>query len=64
MFHKEDVRFPAEGSIELSAWLFVPERRATRLPAITMAWLRRHRISWPRTDGRSLCRGGVRGSGA
>jgi hypothetical protein len=37
MFHKEDVRFPAEGRIELSAWLFVPERRAARSPAITMA---------------------------
>jgi uncharacterized protein len=37
MFRKEDVRFPAEGGIELSAWLFVPERRAARLPAITMA---------------------------
>jgi dienelactone hydrolase len=37
MFHREDVRFPAEGDIELSAWLFVPERRASPLPAITMA---------------------------
>ena len=37
MFRKEDVRFPAEGGIELSAWLFVPEHRAARLPAITMA---------------------------
>jgi hypothetical protein len=27
MFHKEDVRFAAEGSIELSAWLFIPGRR-------------------------------------
>lgn len=25
MFKKHDVRFPAEGGIELSAWLFVPE---------------------------------------
>jgi cephalosporin-C deacetylase-like acetyl esterase len=37
VFHKEDVRFPAEGDIELSAWLFVPEHRAAHLPAITMA---------------------------
>jgi dienelactone hydrolase len=37
MIRKEDVRFPAEGGIELSAWLFIPERRATPLPAITMA---------------------------
>jgi dienelactone hydrolase len=37
MFRKQDVRFPAEGGIELSAWLFVPERQAGRLPAITMA---------------------------
>jgi hypothetical protein len=29
MFRKEDVHFPAEGGIELSAWLFVPEHRAT-----------------------------------
>jgi cephalosporin-C deacetylase-like acetyl esterase len=36
MFRKEDVRFPAAGGIELSAWLFVPERRATPLQAITM----------------------------
>ncbi len=37
MFRKEEVRFPAEGGIELSPWLFVPERWAARLPAITMA---------------------------
>jgi cephalosporin-C deacetylase-like acetyl esterase len=37
MFRKEDVHFPAEGGIELSAWLFVPERQVTLLPAITMA---------------------------
>jgi cephalosporin-C deacetylase-like acetyl esterase len=37
VFRKENVRFPAEGGIELSAWLFVPERRTARLPAITMA---------------------------
>lgn len=37
MFRKEDVRFPVEGGIELSAWLFVPEHRTSPLPAITMA---------------------------
>jgi dienelactone hydrolase len=37
MFRKEDVRFPAEGGIELLVWLFIPERRATPLSAITMA---------------------------
>jgi len=37
MFGKQDVRFPAEGGIELSAWLFTPERGGGRLPAITMA---------------------------
>jgi uncharacterized protein len=37
MFRKEDVRFPAEGGIGFSAWLFIPERRATPLPVITMA---------------------------
>jgi uncharacterized protein len=36
MFRKQDVRFPAEGGIELSAWPFVPEERTGRLPAITM----------------------------
>jgi hypothetical protein len=37
MFRKEDVRFPAEGGIELSAWLFIPDDRAVPRPAITMA---------------------------
>jgi uncharacterized protein len=37
MVHKEDVRFPAEGGVELSAWLLVPERQDIPLPAITMA---------------------------
>ncbi len=37
MFAKKDVRFPAEGGIELSAWLFLPEHPKGRLPAITMA---------------------------
>ena len=37
MFRKEDVRFPAEGGIELSAWLFTPENQDGPLPAITMA---------------------------
>ena len=30
MFRKEDVRFSAQGGIEFSAWLFVPERRAAQ----------------------------------
>jgi fermentation-respiration switch protein FrsA (DUF1100 family) len=37
MFQKHDIRFPVEGRIELSAWLFVPTPRTTRLPAVTMA---------------------------
>ena len=37
MFKKTVVPFPPEGGIELSAWLFVPDQQATRLPAITMA---------------------------
>ncbi|MFD1561716.1 alpha/beta hydrolase [Paraburkholderia silviterrae] len=37
MFRKADVRFPVEGGVELSAWLFIPEHQSTRLPAITMA---------------------------
>ena len=38
MVLKKEVRFPAEGGIELSAWMFVPERKAAaQLPAITMA---------------------------
>lgn len=36
MFRKLDVRFAAEGGIELSAWLYVPNRPGP-LPAITMA---------------------------
>ena len=36
-FRKQEVRFPAEGGIALSAWLFVPEHANGRLPAITMA---------------------------
>ena len=43
-----DVRFPAEGGIELSAWLFVPDHHAAS-----------HEISWYRTDGRSFCRNGI-----
>ena len=27
MFSKQDVRFPVEGGVELSAWLFVPDGR-------------------------------------
>jgi fermentation-respiration switch protein FrsA (DUF1100 family) len=37
MIRKEDVRFVAEGGIELSAWLFVPDHQDGPLPAITMA---------------------------
>lgn len=37
MFQKQDLRFPAEGGVDLSAWLFVPEHHTTPLPAITMA---------------------------
>lgn len=36
MFRKHNVRFPAEGGIEISAWLFVPEGRTSPLPGITM----------------------------
>jgi len=37
MFEKHDVRFPAEGGIELSAWLFLPGHRRGKLAGITMA---------------------------
>ncbi len=37
MFEKQDVSFPVEGGVDLSAWLFVPEHRTAPLPAITMA---------------------------
>lgn len=37
MITKEHVHFPAEGGIELSAWLFLPEGRDESLPGITMA---------------------------
>ncbi|RDK11685.1 alpha/beta hydrolase [Cupriavidus lacunae] len=37
MFEKKEVRFPAEGGVELSAWLFVPKHGNGPLPAITMA---------------------------
>ncbi|VIO68295.1 hypothetical protein CI1B_20510 [Bradyrhizobium ivorense] len=37
MFAKQDVRFPAEGGITLSSWLFLPTQNATRLPAVSMA---------------------------
>lgn len=36
MVSKLDVKFPAEGGIELGAWLFLPEGSGAR-PAITMA---------------------------
>jgi dienelactone hydrolase len=37
MFRKEEIRFPAEGGIELSAWLFLPGDQAVSRAAITMA---------------------------
>ncbi len=37
MFTKHDVSFPAEGGIELSAWLYLPDKANSKLPAITMA---------------------------
>jgi cephalosporin-C deacetylase-like acetyl esterase len=33
----DNVRFPTEGGIEISAWLLVPEGQAAPLSAITMA---------------------------
>ena len=37
MFRKHNVGFPAEGRIEISAWLLVPEGQAAPLSAITTA---------------------------
>jgi dienelactone hydrolase len=37
MFDKQTLTFPAEGGIELTAWLFLPTQRTQPLPAITMA---------------------------
>ncbi|MEX3786459.1 alpha/beta hydrolase [Paraburkholderia sp. BR14374] len=37
MIEKRDVKFFVEGGVELSAWLFVPERQNGPMPAITMA---------------------------
>src|ERR1700739_3745472 len=37
MFRKHNVRFPAEGGIEISAWLFVPEGQTPPLRPTTMA---------------------------
>jgi hypothetical protein len=37
VFEKTVVHFPAEGGIELSAWLFVPDNQAGPYAAITMA---------------------------
>jgi uncharacterized protein len=36
-FTKQDVRFPAEGGVELSAWLFLPEGSSAPVPGISMA---------------------------
>ena len=47
MVAQHEVRIPAEGGIELAAWLFVPEGRGPH-PAITMAHgfagVRQHRL--------------------
>lgn len=37
MFTKHHVSFPAEGGIDLSAWLYLPDERAGKLRGITMA---------------------------
>lgn len=37
MFSKQTVTFAAEGGIELSAWLFLPDKPNISLPAVTMA---------------------------
>jgi fermentation-respiration switch protein FrsA (DUF1100 family) len=37
MFRKHEVHVPVEGDVELSAWLFVPDGRHERLPAVSMA---------------------------
>ena len=34
MFTKYDVTFPAEGGIELAAWLFLPKRSDGKAPGI------------------------------
>lgn len=36
-FEKQEIRFPVEGGVELSAWLFVPKQDSGPRPAITMA---------------------------
>lgn len=37
MFTKHTVTFPAEGGIEISAWLYLPNQRDGKLPGITLA---------------------------
>jgi uncharacterized protein len=37
MSQKEDVRFPADGGIDISGWMFLPEEHLSPVPAITMA---------------------------
>ncbi len=37
MTKKENVTFPVEGGVELSAWFFTPDNQNSRLPGITMA---------------------------
>ncbi|RKT14066.1 X-Pro dipeptidyl-peptidase-like protein [Paraburkholderia sp. RAU2J] len=45
MFQKQDVSFPVEGGIHLSAWLLLPKHRSGPLPAITTA----HRFAGTRS---------------
>ena len=37
MITRSEVRFTADGNVELGAWLYLPESKASRSPAITMA---------------------------
>ena len=34
---RSEVRFTADGNVELGAWLYLPKGKASRNPAITMA---------------------------
>jgi len=37
MITRSEVRFAADGNVELGAWLYLPTNEASRNPAITMA---------------------------
>jgi cephalosporin-C deacetylase-like acetyl esterase len=37
MTTRSEVRFTADGNVELGAWLHLPKGKASRNPAITMA---------------------------